>query len=583
VKELTLVIKMMKNINIYHYLFIPVLILLTGCSLGVDGNEDTITQQDIEAIAQIIGESLSDENSGIVGSIDDALNTVSESGFNQPSGEVQAAGSHDENTGRGDETNINYIFDPSTGIHLFSFERNVLLADYQKEVLDTARYIYRDVSGNFIQFPAQNQSAIESIFYTGKREGDIITTDRNSFFVRQDTFQISGLSAPSGISEIDGVHRSRGSFSRFNENGQKLERNYSLEINFLNIGVEEVAAGQTGGLEQKVSGAFTYELEIRDPGSSGSSRTVRGSIDLAGDGTATLRLDQFPDFFQVNLDNGEIRNTSEEFEGQIASVNPQAKSFTLNSGIRVVIDTETRIDPGGDLFTLEAVQLALDEEDFVRAEGKGFVEGGRFNADEIKLEIDDDIDDENNDIDFDLPVESVDLENNIFRLANGTEIQIDGQTNIEEDGDFVTLEEVNQALIQGVRVFADGEARYVAAGQINFIADEVEFEAKSDDGDDDNDGEGTDSIKFNGLVEEVDTAQRRFSLRNGAVIQITGNTEIDGDFATLDEVQQAISQGTNIKAEGEGVEAGENQMVTLIASEVEFEVDNDEDNDEDND
>lgn len=567
---------LMNNKNPYRFLLLYCFFLVAGCSLGVDNDQNSISQQDIDAVAQIIGESLSDENSGIVGSISDALGNVSANGFVSTTGTEIQPGAHDENTGRGSESNISYQYNSETGIHRFNFQRMVNTTGFQKEVFDTTRYIYTDNAGSFIQFPAQQRSSIESVFFTGVRQGTIITPERNSFFLRRDTLAIAGVSQINGMASIEGIHRSEGSFEGTNESGQTFERDYTLEINFLNIQLNTSFIDQTRSIEQGIQGAFTYVLTITDAANRSNSRTIRGSIDMLGDGTATLRFSQQQKFFQVNLDNGQVRDADEEFEGQIISADPENNTFTLINGVTVEITPETNIEADGDLFSLEALRNALQtgSEEFVRAEGEGFVQGGIFKASNVKFELDDDVDDENNDIEFVSVVQNIDLQDQRFTLSDGRVIQVNEQTVIEDDGDFLSLEEVADALQQGVAVVADGDARYVEGEEVNYIAEEVEFEIQ-DSEDDDSDGNGdSELINFNELIESVNVNGSTFTLQNGAVIKVTAETEIEGDFADLQAVSQALNAGQKVEADGRGIEPDDessSENITLIATRVEFE------------
>jgi len=575
----------MSNKYLYRFFLLSCCFFVAGCSLGVGDDENSISQQDIDAVAQIIGESLSDENSGIVGSISDALGNVSANGFVSTAGTEIQSEAHDENTGRGNESNISYQYTPGTGIHRFSFQRTVNTTGFQKEVFDTTRYIYTDNTGSFIEFPAQQRSSIESVFFTGVRQGTIITPERNSFFLRRDTLEIAGVSQINGLAFVEGIHRSEGSFEGTSESGQTFERDYKLEINFLNIKLNTSFIDQSRSIEQGIQGAFTYVLTITDAVNTSNSRTIRGSIDMLGDGTATLRLNQQQKFFQVNLDNGQVRDADEEFEGQIISADPEKNTFTLVNGVTVEINPETNIEADGDFFSLEAVRNALqsESEDFVRAEGEGFVQGGIFKASNVEFELDDDVDDENNDIDFVSVVQNIDLQNQRFTLSDGRVIQVNEQTVIEDDGDFLSLQEVSDALQQGIPVVADGDARYVEGEEVNYIAEEVEFEIQDSEDDDSNGGEESDFINFDDLIESVNVNESTFTLQNGAAIKVTSETEITGDFANLQAVSQALNAGQEVKADGRGIEPNDDstsENITLIATRVEFETEEEDDDDD---
>ncbi len=521
--------------------------LLSACSLNVDVDQsNTITREDVDAVSQIIGESLSDENSGITGSLYDAITDITSSGFAPGLKRLKQAG-HDDNTGRGQEQNISYSYNPVTGEHRLSFERRVTRTGFIKQVADTVRYVYTDETGRFIASPETQAGQIRTINFKGSRDGNIETPFRTSFFVRRDTFLIDGVGDSSELLVIDGVHRGSGSFQGISSvDSSMIERNYELEVNFLNVELNQVTAEQTG-VEQAIKGALTYSLIISDPNSADVSRTVRGSIDLVGDGTATLRLTEQESLFLVNLDNGQVTNQQEEFEGKITSVSPEESSFTLASGLQVQMDSNTVIDLSGDLFTLEAVGNALLQGHEVRAEGEGSLNEGRFLATEVEFELDNDADPENNDISFNQLIEEVNPEASTITLSDEVTIHFDENSVIDPDSDLENLEQVKNALTEQFFVRAVGDARYVNEGDTTYIVEEVLFILDDEEGPEE-------TIGFEGLIAEISLEAKLIRLENGAVIRISDETEIRGDFELLEDVKEALNAGFTIEAEGYGVE-----------------------------
>lgn len=548
------------------------MLLLSACSLNLDVNDqETITQQDVEAVSQIIGESLSDENAGIIGSFYDAITDISASGFVRTSETPAKIGGHDENTGRGSESDINYRYIPGTGEHELSFQRLVNTTGYMKQVNDTLRYIYTDQSGQFIDDLNFVEGNTRSIEFTAARNGEIESLSRTSFFSRNDTFLIDGVEGSSTELVVDGVHRGSGFFQSISSvDSTQFERTYELEVNFLNIRISKTVIDQNISLEQGVLGALTYSLLIEDPNDNSISRTIRGSLDLVGDGTATLRFSSAPGLFQINLDNGNVNDQSREFEGRITSVNLSRSTFTLASGVTVQTDETTNISAESDLFTLQAVQTALQTTPYVRAEGTGTIIGDTFHATDVEFELDEDNDDENDDLEFEQVVESVDLTGSTFTLQNGVVIGVNESTVFESDGDYLSLAEVADALNNEIRVIADGEARYIETDTLNYIATEVEFEAAESGGDDD--GDDGETINFDGHVESVNLSEGTLTLDSGAVIQIIESTEIGGDLSSLQAVQNALNAGQEVEADGKAIESTENNDIDLIALDIEFEV-----------
>ena len=465
------------------------LLILSGCSIsGVDRQSDEITEEDLQAAGQILGESLSDETSGIMGSLNDALTGISSDGFVRTTSAKSLDDDDDENSGRGRESNFSYSYDPETGIHTLAFLRSVTKANFSKSVTDTLKYIFTDNNGSFIAFPRVNRERIETIDFKGFREGTVESPSRNSFFARKDTFLIDGVSQASNILSIDGKHNGEGNFQGTNDEGNPLEREYDLEINFLNVEIDKAVVQANQSLEQGVTGTLTYELVVEKVNNgSSSTKTIRGTIEMNGDGTALLRFERFRKLFRINLDDGDVRDQDDEFEGTVNSVNLENSTFTLKGGRVVQITDETTIENDGDLLSLQAVAEALEGGIRVEAEGDGYIDGDVFVATQAKFETEDDNDGVEGELDFDAFISNVSLENSTVTLQDERVIKLTDDTVIDESGDFMNLEAVRNALEQGQTVAADGKGVEAEEEGITIIATRIEFELEEtdDDGSDD--------------------------------------------------------------------------------------------------
>ena len=485
------------KMNLYQKFIISTAVLAlivttTGCTLDdvSSTNNETITEQDLQAAGEILGESLSSDNSGILLSLTDALTNFSSTDFTSSQNKTGNPTTQNDRSGRGGETDYNYSYDQQTGIHTISFRRQVDRPLFSKTVIDTLNYIFRDGNGTLIESPDTEAERIESINYNANREGEILTARKNSFFVRTDTFLIDGVSDATPLLSIDGVHNSNGNIEVDNQVENKVfERSYELEINFLSIEIEKPTSGPID-LSRGVTGTLSWEMTIRKSANgSSTSKTLRGTVEMSGDGTALLRFQNLFKRFQVNLTNGDVKDQDEEFEGRVQSVNISGNYITLVNGRNIYLTDNTEIDDD-DYTSLEAVQQAINDGIFVWTEGDGYVNDNQFYAEEIEFEREDEEDDTEGEIEFEEWVSSVDLENQTFTLAQNAVVQITENTTIDDEGDYNTLQEVADALENGMLVQADGSALDETDNpDIDLTAVTVEFEREEQEGDDDNDEE----------------------------------------------------------------------------------------------
>lgn len=560
----------MKNLNkftkqeyfTWTLLVIALIVIASGCSIsGIDKQNEDITEEDLQAASRILGESLSDETSGVMGSLNDALTTISSDGFVRTSA-AKSSGTitdDDDNSGRGREFNFTHSYDPETGTHTLAFQRKVTKPDFSKNVTDTLKYIFTDNNGAFIQTPRENRDRIETIDFKGFREGTIESPRRNSFFARNDTFFIAGVSQASEILTIEGVHNGRGNTQITTESGNQLERDYQLEINFLNIEITKAVVQQNQSLEQGVFGTLTYEMVIeKTRNGSSSGKTMRGTIEMSGDGTALLKFERFKKLFQINLDNGEVRDQDDEFEGNVSSVHLDRRAFTLANGRVVKMTDDTKIDPEGDLLTLEQVARALEAGHRVRADGEGFVDGDVFVATAVEFETD--ANNEADAIGFEAFIKDAHPDKGTILLQDERVVQITDGTEISSSGDYTTLPAVKEALEMGRLIIADGTGIRSSKEGINIVAKRIEFDEAE-----------RDVFHFEDLSIEVNLDFNTITLEDGRIVWVNEETEIDqsGDYITLGGVKEALAQGLKVRASGKAVETNK-EGIDIIATRILF-------------
>lgn len=389
--------------------------LLSACTLGdvsEELNNQELSAEEIEAASQILGNSLSDDNDGIFSSLNDALSTVSSSGF-EDNGRFKShddddhRGDHRRNdySGRGGERNYEYNYDPETGTHTLSFDREVMAENFQKSMSAVLTYIFTNVDGDFIAAPRINSESIENIDFTSSKSGSVMSRFRDSEFSRADTFSITGVSDASTFLTIDGTHYGNGTFSGVTRDGDTFSRSFVNEINFLDIVINKDTVAAYGNLAQGVTGTLTYDLNIfRTNNGEESGKNVSGTIEMDGDGTALLRFKNINRLFKVNLRSGFVTDDEDELESNVIAVDTLNQTVTLRDDLVVVITDRTEIEGDDGLDSLEDVFRALENNFTVKAEVEGYrnpQNRSEFIADEIEFEMDGDDDSDDDDDDDD--------------------------------------------------------------------------------------------------------------------------------------------------------------------------------------
>ncbi|MEX2603162.1 MAG: hypothetical protein WD361_03115 [Gracilimonas sp.] len=377
---------------------------MSACTLGDvsdELNNNELTAEEMEEASQIIGQSLSDDNDGVFSSLNDALSNVSSDGFTTSAFQKGNSNDHDY-SGRGDENNYQYHYDPETGTHTISFERSVTEENFRKNMSALLTYVFTDINGEYISRPRAERERIESIDFTSDKSGNMQNRHRNGEFSRADTFSIDGVSDATAILAIDGKHYGNGTFHGVRGNGNTFQRTYSNKIDFLDIQINKGVVAENGSLDEGVTGTLSYELNMyKNNNGDESTKTVSGTIQMNGDGTALLRFKNVAKMFRIHLQSGIVTDDDAEIEANVIGIDVENNTVSLENDILVIITERTEVEFDDGLNSLQDVQRAIAAGLTVQAEVEGYRNPDNkreFIADEIEFEMgDDDNDDEEDD------------------------------------------------------------------------------------------------------------------------------------------------------------------------------------------
>ncbi len=174
-------------------------------------------------------------------------------------------------------------------------------------------------------------------------------------------------------------------------------------------------------------------------------------------------------------------------------------------------------------------------------------------------------------VEFEGFVESVNVDLGYFTFTDGTQVFITENTQIlEADAErpLTSLEEVHAALGEGLDVVSWGGGLLVSVEPRKINALELRFAVHT--GDDD----GGEIVEFEGLVVSVSLEDGSFTLTNGTIVRITDRTVLveagEGEsLLSLVAVKEALESGFEVFAYGAGeVECAD--PLTLIALEMRF-------------
>ncbi|PWN07703.1 hypothetical protein [Rhodohalobacter mucosus] len=299
----------MKTTNIYIIIATAAaLALFAGCNT-VNPVDQELTEEEIELTGEIVGESLSGERGGLMSTMYDAFSTVSQDGISY--GQVSETGGallSENSVNRSSESEWSAEYNPETGEHIISFRRSFEGPFVSKSLSVLNKYIFTDPDGEFLEFPRRDQDLIETIDFKGMKSGSVESARKSSSFSRVDTLFTSGLYSESPILSMDGSHDGEGEMTvQLREADGTAERSYKVRLNLIDVQLDKEVVQTNGTLEEGVTGLITYTVELQGS-SNGQSRekTISGTIEMTGDGTALLRFDRIQKVLRLGLRSGEV-------------------------------------------------------------------------------------------------------------------------------------------------------------------------------------------------------------------------------------------------------------------------------------
>jgi hypothetical protein len=353
-------------------------LLISACSISEPSLSTRPDALEVDMAARIVAESLSDQNDGAIAALTDALTRVDVTGLTRLTG----TGLPDSTgtSGRGFETGFTYSFQSDSAIHKADFSRAVVKPGYDKSVSIRTRHRYVEPGG-----------VLGSVMFEGIRNGTIRSGLDVSTFRRSDQWAVTGLSPSSTTMIIDGWHRGEGTIG--------LVR-YVVEIRFLNITIDRALALATKSLSQGVNGSMTYVVRLeRTDLPTPLAKTLNGTVEFRGDGTALMRYGTVADAPRtLSVNNGKPLD-EDEFEGVVGSVD--GRFIVLTNGERIQIPADSVIDPDGDYLTLDQVAAAVARGVRVKAEGDLTTTSTAQNRVATTVEFESDSDSEDDDDDDD--------------------------------------------------------------------------------------------------------------------------------------------------------------------------------------
>ena len=299
-----------KNLNIQH---IPLLLALLSvgfwsCS-SVSNDTELISDADLDMAAEIMGSSISDQQSGLMNSVYDALSTISSTGINYGNDKnFLMKSDKDKRGGRGFERSFSHTYDSTTGVHTLSFDRSFEKGLFSSSISTLQEIQYVDLEGNFIARPKLHREAVNQINLHSTKSGQNSNPHKSSEFTKIDSLYFTGVHATQSLVRMDGSHHGFGSGAAVLRDSSSHSRSFEVKVVFDDIVIDKDTLAAYGNLENAVTGTLSYSMTMNKVINGVPKESVmEGAIDLEEDGTALMKFYKYDRLYRLGLRDGDVK------------------------------------------------------------------------------------------------------------------------------------------------------------------------------------------------------------------------------------------------------------------------------------
>ena len=299
-----------KNLKIQR---IPLLLALLSvgfwsCS-SVSNDTELISDADLDMAAEIMGSSISDQQSGLMNSVYDALSTISSTGIRYGNDQnFLMKSDKDERGGRGFERSFTHTYDSTTGVHTLSFDRTFEKGLFSSSISTLQEIQYVDLEGNFIARPKLRRDSVNQINLHSTKSGQNSNPRKSSEFTKIDSLYFTGVHATQSLVRMDGSHHGFGSSTAVLRDSSSHSRSFEVKVVFDDIVIDKDTLAAYGNLENAVTGTLSYSMTMNKVINGVPEETVmEGTIDLEVDGTALMKFYKYDRLYRLGLKDGDVK------------------------------------------------------------------------------------------------------------------------------------------------------------------------------------------------------------------------------------------------------------------------------------
>ena len=297
-------------------------LIASGCDT-LNNNDPELaafTEEDLEAASAILGESLSDQNEGLMADLNDMTADVDVRQL------VYSGRRFSDNPSlrpcRGINREFESSYDETTGQHTINYSRTHESENCSKSVVVNLNYIFSDSSGNFIATPRLSKDQITSISFEGSRTGSGsyvsergVSRSRSHEHVGE--WNLTGLKSDAASLSGSQVNDGSYEYTKLDSTGAEITKSgtYHIEFNTIDASISRASTGDSD-VETEVTGTIQYVMSMTTTRNGETElKETEGTIELEGNGQALLRFLGLRKIYRVSLHDGAVRDSGEDQAG----------------------------------------------------------------------------------------------------------------------------------------------------------------------------------------------------------------------------------------------------------------------------
>lgn len=271
--------------------------LFQGCADMTNASKEELTEDEVLVLEGVLGSALSEEDEGLLAGMKDMTGRFGADGMNHR---------YQGHNGFGPPKfgDFDRVYDPETGIHTISYTREGNRPNASISLSVLMEYQFTDPQGGYLEFPYADSTLIQTIQFSGTRNGEMTKPYRSSMFNRSSAWVLDDIQSADGVMTLEGSQSDEGTMTLSKPNGNEFSRSHVTQLDLVDVTLSK-ATEDEDRLPYLVSGVIEYQTTVtKVVNGEETVNEYSGTIELAENGEALVRFFGLKRTLRLNLSDG---------------------------------------------------------------------------------------------------------------------------------------------------------------------------------------------------------------------------------------------------------------------------------------